>query len=87
MDEKIEAGELKSGLDYDKKELHDEFLDKFPEYKEDRWLKRSATFTKYMKIYASYTPQLRGTVKERRSNGKSLIKFETSKPEQSKLQL
>ncbi len=85
MDEKIDKGELKPGFDYDKKELHDEFLNKFPEYKEDRWLKRSANFTKYMKIYASYSPQLKGTPDERRSSGKSLIRFGTSKTEQPKL--
>lgn len=85
MDEKIKDKEIKTNFDYDKKELHNEFLEKFPEYKEDRWLKRSANFTKYMKIYASYSPQLKGTVKERRSAGKSIIRFETSKIEQSKL--
>ena len=85
MDEKIESGELKTGFDYDKKDLHNEFLEKFPDYKEDRWLKRSANFTKYLRIYASYSRQLMGTVKERRSAGKSIIRFESAKSEQPQL--
>lgn len=80
LDEKIKRGELKSGTEYDKNLLHTEFLEEYPEYKEEKWLKRNANFTKYLKTYASYSSQLNGAIHERRSNGKSLIRFgETEK--------
>jgi hypothetical protein len=82
MDEKIEKGEIKAGGEYDKKELHNEFLEKYPEWKEDKWMKRSANFTRYLNTYASYTPQLKGA-KGRSSNGKYLIRFGSSEEKQS----
>ncbi|MBW8334855.1 MAG: hypothetical protein K0M40_22755 [Prolixibacteraceae bacterium] len=85
LDEKIKKGELRSGFDYDKNELHYEFLEKYPEYKEDKWLKRNANFTKYLKTYAAFSPQLRGKCSERRSNGKSFIRFGKDEAEQVSL--
>ena len=80
MDEKIRDEEIRNGRDYDKKELHEDFLGKYPEYKEDRWLKRTANFTRYLKTYANYSTQL-GKPKERRTNGGSLIKFTKNEDE------
>lgn len=85
MDEKIDTGEIRRGIDIDKQELHEQFLNNFPEYKEDRWLKRSANFTKYLKIYASYSTELKGKISERRSNGQNLIRFENAKKEEPQL--
>lgn len=87
MDEKIEKGEIKRGFDYNKQQLHSEFLDNFPEYREDRWLKRSANFTKWLKIYASYSSELKVKITERRSNNENLIRFELTKNEQPQLAL
>jgi hypothetical protein len=85
MNEKIERNELRLGFDYDKKDLHTEFLEKYPEYKENRWLKQGSNFTKYLKIFASYSPQLKGKISERRSSGKSFIQFGKSECEQPDL--
>lgn len=87
IDEKVNTGEIQKGKDYVKKELHDSFLEMYPEYKEDRWLKRTANFTKFLKTYASYSTTLNGTIEERRSNGTSLIKFKKTKDEALELPL
>lgn len=75
LDEKIKMGELRCGIYYDKNLLHTEFIEEYPEYKEDKWLRRNANFTKYLKTYATYSSQLNGEFQERRSNGKSYIRF------------
>ena len=75
MEEKVMNGEIKVNTDYDKQALHREFLNNFPEYKEDRLLKSSRNFTKYLKIYANYSSELKGEIFERRSNGKNFIRF------------
>lgn len=86
MDEKISDLEIKREVDYDKKELHDEFLRKYPDYVTDRWLKNSSNFTKYLKTYASYSSELKGKIKERRSHGQSFIRFsDPLKEQQEKL--
>ncbi|HZK96899.1 MAG TPA: primase-helicase family protein [Prolixibacteraceae bacterium] len=76
LDEKIKKGELRCGIDYDKSLLHVEFIQQYPDYSNDKWLKASGNFTRYLKTYASYSPELRGTMKERRSAGKSYIRWE-----------
>lgn len=85
MDEKIKTGQLVKGKDYDKRILHNEFLEAFDGYREDRWFKRPANFTKYLKTYASYSSELKGKIMEKRSNGKSYIKFEKNEEQVSKL--
>jgi hypothetical protein len=85
LDEKIKRGELRSGFDYDKNMLHSEFLEEYPEYKEDRWLKRNANFTKNLKTYAAFSSQLKGKIQERRSNGKSFIRFGIAEDSQADL--
>lgn len=87
LDEKISNGELRRGVDYDKNKLHTEFLEKYPEFKEDRWLKRTANFTKYLKTYANFSPELKSKQlpKETRSNGKSYIQFIKNEETQSDL--
>jgi hypothetical protein len=87
LDEKILNEELKRGFDYDKTMLHTEFLEKYPEFKEDRWFKRTANFTKSLKTYANFSPELKSKQlpEETRSNGKSLIKFIKDKETQSDL--
>lgn len=86
MEEKIETGEIRKGIDYNKTELHNQFLENYPEYREDRWLKRTGNFTKYLKSYASYSIHLKGKIKERRTNGESLIKFAKIEDEPLKLE-
>lgn len=76
LDEKIKNGELRRGTDYDKSLLHSEFLQKYPDYTNDHSLKRTSNFTKYLKTYATYSTELGGSTKERRSDGRSLILFE-----------
>lgn len=75
LDEKIRQGELRNGFDYDKKTLHSEFLEEYPDYKDDKWYKTSKNFTLHLKTFASYSVDLKGKIEERRSNGKSFIRF------------
>jgi len=64
-----------------------EFIKKYPDYINDKWLKSTANFTKYLKTYASYSSELRGQMKERRSDGKSLIRWERQVNKQADLPL
>lgn len=75
MNDKVEQGDFKLNIEYNKTNLHDQFLDAFPDYRFDNWLKRTANFTKYLKIYAKYSSGLKAESRERRSNGQSLILF------------
>ena len=75
MNEKVEKGEFQLNKDYDKTQLHEEFLDNYSEYRFDNWLKRTGNFTKYLKTFAKYSDALKAESKERRSNGRSLIQF------------
>ncbi len=83
MGEKVMNGEIKLEQEYDKKVLHNEFLEKYPEYREHRWLKSAANFTRFLKIYSKYEPSLKGFINERRSDGKSLIGFSATKKEKT----
>jgi len=87
FDNKIDRKELIRNIEYDKRKLHEEFLDQYPDYKEDRFYKRSANFTKHLKIYAAYSPELKGEISERRTDGRYLIRFEKKEANQQKLQI
>ena len=73
MNEKVENGEFKLNIEYNKKELHGQFLDAYEDYRADIWLKRAGNFTKYLKLYAKYS--LKAEPRERRSNSQDLILF------------
>jgi hypothetical protein len=75
IDEKLQTGEIACGIEYEKKKLHQEFLDKYPEHREHRFLRQSANFTRFLKSYANYSSELNSVVNERRSNGNSYISF------------
>lgn len=75
MDYKIKDCEIRLGGEYNKRTLHEEFLENYPDYRNDRWLKMTANFVKYLKIYAAHSPALKGIISERKSNGQSLIQF------------
>lgn len=81
MDLLVADGELIREKWYDKKELFDRFMEQYPEYKDDRWLKSPRNFIKYLKTYASYSETLKGYTHERKSNGRSWIKFSLYKSE------
>lgn len=78
MNEKIDTGGIKPEFDYDKKDLHNEFLEAYPEYKEDKWLKKQSNFTKYLHIYVSNSDLLSSKTDERRGGGRDYIKFHES---------
>ena len=50
-----------------------------------RFLKKGCNFTKYLKVYASFSLQLMGKMSERRSNGHSYIRFEKADDKQALL--
>ncbi|MEI6060502.1 MAG: hypothetical protein WCR72_07315 [Bacteroidota bacterium] len=75
MNDKIESGGIKPEKEYDKKELHTDFLEAFPEYKEDKWLKRQSNFTRYLQIFVSTSDTFSSKTDERRGGGLSFIKF------------
>lgn len=75
IDDLIKKEELKNGKEYNKKELHEQFLDAYPEYRDDRQLQQLRNFTKYLKVYATNSSILSSKFEEKRSNGKSFIKF------------
>lgn len=81
IDSLLAGGELVREKWYHKKELFDQFIEQYPEYKDDRWLKSLRNFTKYLKIYASNSEVLKGYQLERKSNGQSMIMFSQYKCE------
>jgi len=74
MDERFENGHLLLDIEYNKKWLHEEFLNEYPDFKEDRFLKKQSTFTKYLNKYAKYTKSISGTT-ERKSGSERFITF------------
>jgi hypothetical protein len=83
MNEKVENGDFKLNMEYDKSTLHEEFLDSYPDYRLDNWLRKSGNFTKYLKTFVKYSPGLKAEPRERRSNGRSLILFHNNDEIQS----
>jgi hypothetical protein len=75
MNDKVSSQEIRFNMDYDKTSLHEEFLDNYPEYRSDNWLRKTGNFTRYLKAYSKYSTDLRSTIKERRSNSRSFIQF------------
>lgn len=84
MDAKIKDNEVRIGGEYNKRILHEEFLENYPEYKNDRWLKMTGNFVKYLKIYAAHSPELKeGKISERKSNGQTFIQFKKVEEKQT----
>jgi hypothetical protein len=67
--------ELRPGIEYNKRELYNKFLEAYPEYKDQRFLKNQAGFTRWLKSYANYSDNLKGRIFERRSDGNDYITF------------
>jgi hypothetical protein len=63
------------GMYFNKKILHNQFLDEFEEYKNDRYISKQKTFTNWLKRYAKYKNL---DFEERRSDSNREMKF-TSK--------
>ena len=85
IDDNIEKGKLRRGIDIDKTSIHLEFLSEYPDYKEDKWLKRTGNFIKYLKYYATYSDELKGPIKERKSNSRTYISFGKSDENENEL--
>lgn len=76
MNDKYESGQIKLGTEYDKKQLHDEFLEAHSDLKNTLW-QYQRNFTNALKLWALYTPGIRDDVKERRSGKDLFITFYT----------
>jgi hypothetical protein len=85
MNDKVSSQEIRFNMDYDKTLLHEEFLDDYPEYRMDNWLKKTGNFTRYLKAYSKYSTDLKSTIKERRSNSRSFIQFTNIDTKQTEL--
>lgn len=85
MNDKVSGREIRFNMDYDKTLLHEEFLDNYPEYRMDNWLKKTGNFTRYLKAYSKYSTDLKSTIKERRSNSRSFIQFTNIDTKQTEL--
>lgn len=87
LDEKIKNGALRYGMDYDKKLLHLEFLQQYPEYVNDKWLSKNRNFMQYLRTYVSYSTELKGKISERKSDGHCYIRFERIESKQLQIKL
>ncbi|MCL4483243.1 MAG: hypothetical protein M1445_11675, partial [Bacteroidetes bacterium] len=85
MNDKVSSQEIRFNMDYDKTLLHEEFLENYPEYRLDNWLRKTANFTRYLKAYSKYSTDLKSTIKERRSNSRSFIQFTNIDTKQTEL--
>lgn len=68
-------GTLKLKTFLNKKDIHEDFLMYYSDYKEDRILKRQGNFTKYLKKWALFTPGISVNVDEKASGKTQLICF------------
>ncbi len=75
MDEKMKNGEIKIGHEYSKKELHESFLEEYPDNKEINTWKLQNNFTKALKTWATYTPGISRNVTEKKSGSNRYIIF------------
>jgi hypothetical protein len=77
MDTRVSNGEIQAGKEYVKQELHNQFLNEYQDYNEDKFLKRLRNFTLYLRHYAKYTPGFAEIKKEdeRKSNEKRFMRF------------
>jgi|GEM_PF-1887955 len=78
IEDKVTDGTIAPDVEYDKKELHLQFLTAYPEYKERSPLARQRRFTECLKTYANYAGKFAPFNKqtdERRSHGKDLFIF------------
>ncbi len=69
MNEQLEKKEIKFGFDYGKREKHADFLNCYTDYREDKWLKKQANFTKYIKTFVLNSDEFKAKVIERRADG------------------
>ena len=74
MSEKFDTDELLHDKEYNKKTLHEEFMNEYPEFKEDRFLKKQTSFTKFLHKYAKYTDGI-SEAKDRKSGPDRFITF------------
>ncbi len=78
MDDKVQTGTIIADADYDKKELHAQFLAAYPDHKERSHFSKQRKFTESLKAYANYSGKFAPFDKkndERRSSGKDFIIF------------
>ncbi|MEI7523893.1 MAG: primase-helicase family protein [Mariniphaga sp.] len=86
MEKEIKEGIIvRRGNEFDKRELHTKFIQEYPEYKERHFLNRTSNFIVWLKAYAAHSPELRGDIAERPSNGKYLICFKKEEDQQNEL--
>ena len=55
MDNYIKEGKIEDNCFIDKKVLHEDFLQSYPDYKENKYLKQQRFFTDYLKKYISFS--------------------------------
>jgi len=76
MNEKWESKEIKPNITYDKKVMHENFLEQNPDFKDDKRLKQQREFTKYLRYFAEFTPEIKN-IEEKKSNGSAYVCFKT----------
>lgn len=79
MNEKITAGKITAGKEISKQELHNEFLDDNPDLKDDKYRRRSETFTKWLKLFAKYSGIFGEEITERKSGPNRFFSFSHKK--------
>jgi len=71
---------IKLNKEYNKTELHNEFLTNYPDYNDNKSrLKKQSTFTKYLKEYAKFSDGFSSEVVERQSGANKYIVFKSDK--------
>ena len=75
MEEKIKDGEIVANKEIHKQELHEKFLNEYPDLKDDKYKKRLETFTSWIKIFAKYAGLFSEVVIERKSSEKRFFTF------------
>ena len=77
MDDQVKSGEIKPGIEYNKKELFDRFLIDSPDYAENKRFNQRK-FTEYLRAYAEYSvhfSRINPEIQERKSGNIRYIIF------------
>lgn len=78
INEKIKTGFIVSGKEICKQDLHNLFLSEYPELVDDKLKKRLETFTRWIKVFAKYSPFFDEDVQERKSMSKRYFSFKAA---------
>lgn len=75
IEEKYKSGQIKTNFPYNKKALHQDFLNDYDEFKDHPTIKKQQNFTKWLRFWCQFNPELRNKPNEDKSGSDRTITF------------